>query len=108
MAIQIVFEKDPVERSSAVVIVSFYDYEPKLVTPKAGLNWSLYRPDGSYVNERQNVAVASDSTVRILLKGDDLPAGNLIFLIEGTYDSDLGQDIPLREEAEFYVERTVH
>ena len=67
------------------------------------------RAGGAVVNNRAAVPVAPGSTVAIVLKGDDLAlfggmdTGKRYLLVEGTYTSDLGTGLPLKEEAQFTI-----
>ena len=97
----------PVERGSAEFVIKFYDTRKKLVEPNDDITWSLYRPDGEIVNSRENIDVTPPAEeISIVLMGDDLPNGELILLVECTFNSDLGSNLPLRKEREFRVERT--
>lgn len=65
---------------------------------------------GVVINEREHVSVTPDATVTVLLEGDDLQVGaygaERIFLVRALYDSTLGSNIPLIEQAKFVIERT--
>ena len=76
------------------------------------MTWSLLEPDGTVVNEREDVTVSPAESVTIVLSGDDLAMDEAydverILLIEGTYDSDLGSDLPLRDQLTFTIEDLV-
>lgn len=71
------------------------------------LTWSLRRRDGSVVNGRSNVAITPGESVTITLSGDDLSLADgdfRVLTIDGTYSSTLGDGIPLKVEAHFYIE----
>jgi hypothetical protein len=81
---------------------------PALVTPKTA-KWSLYDGQGDTVNANKDVVLLNYTTHwRLLLKGSDLevPIHNNIkreFVMSITYDSDIGDDIPENESAEFAI-----
>jgi hypothetical protein len=82
------------------------------ITPNPGLTWSLRKPDTTIVNGRENVPLTPAPSVTIVLSGDDLklPGGYPVtrFLtINGTYDSTLGSNLPLRDEVSFQIENLV-
>lgn len=91
--------------TTVVVTVTLTDEDDSAVTPNEA-SWSLYS-GGSVVNEREDVAIeAGDlaSSMDVVLSGDDLTAGLTYFVIEGTYDSDAGTDLPFRDWAAITVE----
>lgn len=97
-----------IERSTFVITASFADHAGAAVTPKT-LTWSLRNGAGEIVNGRDGVAVTPlASTVNIVLKGGDLAlpdAGDpvRVLTLEGTYDSTLGTDLPLKDEVTFTI-----
>ncbi len=101
-------DKKAVEQSTFVVTASFTDENGDTVVPNT-LKWSLVDSDGKAVNDRRNVSVTPDSSVDVILSDNDLKIDKdrdkilrwIVF--EGTYDSDLGSDLPLKEQAEFTV-----
>jgi hypothetical protein len=94
------------EKSSYFVTVSFTDEEGQAVTPDT-LIWTLTDSNGNVVNDREDVEITPDTSVTIVLSGDDLPhapyPGSLYLLVEATYTSSLGSDLPLVDEAEIPV-----
>ena len=94
------------EKSSGVVTVVFKDEDGAAVIPTSIL-WTLTTVDGATViNSREQVSIAVPAaSIEILLSGDDLSLlsteqGSRItrtLIIEAVYDSDLGTDIPLRD-----------
>lgn len=105
MSIQIV--QHAVERSSILFVVKFFDLESNAVTPNDDITWSLYRPGGEYINGKESVSVSPPAEkVNIVLSGEDLPNGEVVLLVECTFNSTLGFNLPLRQEATFRVERT--
>ena len=101
-----------VEKSSGSIIIRFRDRDDQPVIPNLAA-WTLSDENGNAINDREDVSIGSPATqVEILLKGDDLALSSnfsgisemRVFLVEGTYDSDLGSDIPLKEQCFFYVD----
>lgn len=100
-----------VEQSTYAIVASFTDDLGVAVAPNAGLTWSLYKKVAggmTVVNSRLNVAIASASTITIVLSGNDLAlvAGESktrFMLLQGTYNSSLGANLPLKEEITFPV-----
>lgn len=71
------------------------------------LVWSLRNYDGAVVNGRHNVAATPGESVTIVLHGDDLSLDDglhRVLVVEGTYSSTLGDNLPLKVEAHFEVE----
>jgi len=101
------------EKSSGSVTVTFKARDGAAVPPTA-ITWTLTTSDGATViNSREQIAVPSPAaSIEILLSGDDLALlsteqGNRAVVrrltIEAVYDSDLGTDIPLRDDKLFTV-----
>lgn len=107
-----VLDVEAVEGSTYVLTLTFSDETDGAVTPDT-LEWSLYDEDGAVVNDRDGVTVTPALQTKIVLSGADLAAGNgalrqkRVLGIEGTYSSDLGNGLPLRDEVIFYVRETV-
>jgi len=99
------------EEGSGAITMSFTDEDGAAVTPNE-VKWSLTDNDGTVINSRDQVSETPDTSVTILLSGDDLAfqsgeTGNNVkrhLVIEATYNSDLGSDIPLKEDGIFYVD----
>jgi hypothetical protein len=99
------------ERGTYIIPVTFYDESGQLMVPTT-ITWSLRDKNGNIVNGRSAQSIiTSVSSVIIVLKGDDLVAGQVeknsectrTITIEGTYDSVYGQDFPFVEEASFTI-----
>lgn len=92
------------EGSTYPITVAFYDENDAPVTPESGLVWSLRDGNGNVINGRENVAIASASSIRIVLFGADLAVTETsgterVVTVEGTYMSDLHEDpLPLVDE----------
>jgi hypothetical protein len=99
------------EGGTFAIDVSFTDELGADVIPKAGLNWSLVKEDGvTIVNNREEVVITSPAaTVTIVLSGVDLAldSGKLVswryLVVEGTYDSSLGSNLPLKDHVKFPI-----
>lgn len=97
-----------IEEATYIITAAFTDEDGNAETPKAGLVWTLTDGNGNIVNDREDVALIEATSIDIVLSGDDLAvlAGETqtrILLIEGTYDSALGSDLPIRDEATFEI-----
>lgn len=108
MPTELALDRDPVENGTLIVTAKFRNHRKESMTPNSGLSWSLYRKDGTVVNNRDGESITPDSEVSIVLSGADLPRGNLILLVDGTYNSEIDgtpyQDLPVRDECEFQVQ----
>jgi len=94
------------EESTYVIQATFTDEDGAPVVPSA-VSWSLRNRHGVIVNDREDIAIAPESQLDIVLYGDDLDVeahGRLrVITISATYDSDIGQGMPLTEEAELMI-----
>jgi hypothetical protein len=100
---------DAGEESTLIITASFTDENDDPVTPQTA-KWTLSDLDGTVINTRTEVNIASlDTEVDIVLSGDDLAlqsatdTGRRAFLIKATYNSALGNDLPLNEETQFDI-----
>jgi hypothetical protein len=101
------------EKSTIFVVIDFSDEDGNAVPPKT-LSWSLVNEAGTAINGRDRVPIASPSASNtVVLKGDDLQiltseadksAVERFVVVEATYDSDLGSDLPANEVATFTLE----
>lgn len=100
------------EQSTYVVDIEFRDEDGELVTPTAA-TWTLTDPAGNVINQRDGVEISPlQSQVTIVLSGDDLALEGYQalarhFLVEATYNSTLGSDLPLKAVAIFEIEALV-
>jgi len=101
---------EAIEKSTFVISVSFTDEDDSAVVPNSGLTWTLTDMDGDVINNRENVSITPASTIYIVLQGDDLEIADSsnnyegrIITVEGTYDSDLGSDLPMKDTCRFDV-----
>jgi hypothetical protein len=95
------------ERSTIALVASFRDENDDLVTPQA-ITWTLTDGDGNVINSREDQSVSPANTITIVLSGDDLSLasgddGRRQVVIHGTYDGDLGADLPVVGLLEFTV-----
>lgn len=97
------------ELSAKVITVSFsYMNGTAIPTIPKTLTWSLRDLNDAVVNGRENVPISVIGTsVSIVLSGEDLNidgSGELRKLVlRGTYDSELGNDLPFTKEIRFPV-----
>ena len=100
-----------VEKSTYIVTLTFTDEDNDPVTPATG-TWTLTDEDGTVINSREDEVISSlDTSVDVVLSGDDLAVSDgftgksewRIFTFEGTYNSDLGVGLPLRDQLKFPV-----
>lgn len=100
-----------VEESTFIITASFTDEDGNAVTPST-LKWTLTDDAGNVINSREDVSIAPASSVDIVLSGDDLALSGYgpafrILTIEGTYSSDAGSDLPLKDSVKFVVDNLV-
>lgn len=98
--------KKAVEGSTFILTASFFDEDEVEVTPNAGMVWTLTNGRGVVVNNREDVDVVEDTSVDIVLQGDDLMIEDgryRILTLEGTYNSDLGSNLPLKDQVIFEI-----
>ena len=100
------------EGSSFGIQIDFEDEEGTALAPTT-LTWSLVDEDNAIVNSRQDVSITTPSSTEVIvLSGDDLIAveneegihTHLWLVIQGTYTSDLGIDLPFKDQVRFSVE----
>jgi hypothetical protein len=91
------------------ITINFLDEDGVAVVPNAA-SWSLTREDRvTIVNGREEEVITPASEVIIVLQGDDLASLNekplewRYLVIEGTYNSTLGTDLPLKDHLKFPV-----
>jgi len=97
-----------IEESTYIITANFIDENGEAFSPVT-LNWSLTDPSGNIINDREDVVVESpESTEHIVLSGDDLAIGTNYpcwrrFCLSGTYDSTLGNGLPINSVALFQI-----
>ena len=98
-----------IEGGTYVISFSFTDEDGDPVTPNQ-LSWTLTDDEGNVINSREDVVISPPAaSVDVLLQGDDLDPGDsklaeLIFTIEGTYNSDLGSNLPIVAQCKLPVD----
>lgn len=97
-----------IERSTFVVTADFTDHAGAPVVP-VSMAWTLTDGSGAVVNSRSAVTISPlASSVNIVLSGADLAlpsAGDpvRVLTLQGTYDSSLGNGLPLKDEVRFAI-----
>lgn len=112
MTIATTISVKPMQEGSAFVTVTFADENGDPVTPNTGtLTWTLTDRSGNVVNMRDQVPVAEDASVTIVVSGDDLAKTSKglirVILFECEYDSSEGDDIPLKTQGSFSIEEVL-
>jgi hypothetical protein len=99
------------ESSTIVVTAAFRDEEGTAITPNS-ITYTLMDSGGTVVNEKEDEVVAPAESIDMVFYGDDLKlsdAGNLSsdpvrrVLVETTYDSTYGVDLPSKAECQFSI-----
>ena len=103
------------EDGTYIITAAFTDEDGNAVAP-ATLNWSLTDLEGAVINEREEKEVANPSaTETFVLSGDDIQVlsteyGGTVtreFTVEGTYNSDLGSGLPIKDSVRFTIDELV-
>jgi len=95
------------EKSAGVITVAFKDEDGVAVIPTS-ISWTLTTVNGvTVINSRDQEDITPAASVDILLEGDDLALTETEqsvkeidrrLTVEAVYDSDLGIDIPLKDD----------
>ena len=95
------------EKSAGVITVAFEDEDGDAVIPTS-IKWTLTTVNGvTVINSRDQEDITPAASVDILLEGDDLALTETEqsvkeidrrLTVEAVYDSDLGIDIPLKDD----------
>ena len=102
----------PKEKGTVFFVCSFTDEDGNDEIPKTAV-WSLTDSAGNVINSRDQVAISSlAAEVTVVASGDDLQvlSGETAryldrrFVLEWTYDSDHGNDLPGKDEGSFTLE----
>lgn len=95
--------KEAKEGGTYVIELKFKDEDGNFTNPNT-LEWWLSDTSGNPINNREAVPVSDPTSVtHIVLQGADLTPDWKIFTIKGTYNSNYGNDLPLRDAIKFYV-----
>lgn len=105
-------ETKALENSTYIPVIEFTDASGEAVTPDS-VKWTLVNSKNEVINGREQVEVADsdlDSEINIVLSGDDLKIENQRrseekrwLVVEATYTSDEGSDLPANQQHEFVV-----
>lgn len=102
-------DEKAVEESTFSITAAFTDSAGNAVVPNS-LTWSLSDRDGTIINSREDVAIATPAESNtVVLFGDDLALADTdnpvrVFLIQGDYDDPvLGAGLPIKDEAIFEI-----
>jgi len=116
------YETDPFpEKGTVGIEISFTDEDGNAVPPDSitSITWTLTNMPASYtetptvINNRKDVSVTPDSTVTVVLKGDDLSLLSTeldesfvdrVLSLEYTYTSSYGSGLPGKAQYIFTVE----
>lgn len=90
------------EDGTGVVSCEFFDENGESVLPNS-ITWALTDNEGTVINNREAENKTPGTAIDIVLTGDDLQPGTLFVTIWGTYDSDLGTDLPFKDWCSFKV-----
>jgi hypothetical protein len=97
------------EKSTYAINVAFTDEDGDAMTPNS-ISWDLTDTSGTVINSREGEVIAPDTAVDIVLSGDDLEiidtaknAEERELTVYGTFDSDLGSDLPYKDAIKFDV-----
>ena len=97
--------------STYIVIADFTDEAGTAVTPTS-VKYSLTDSNGKIINSKDDIVVSPDSSISIVLSGDDLlVTDGLIRLvtIEAVYNSaTYGADLPLSDQGKFTIDAFVN
>jgi len=108
------------EKSTFVITASFTDEDGNAVTPDS-VTWTLTKSDGSIVNSRKDVEETPDTSINIVLSGNDLAldedetsdyvadgySGLRILTVNAVYDSDYGLNLPLKQSIKFIIDNLI-
>ena len=103
------------EESTYLATAAFTDAAGDPVTPNANtIKWTLSDMEGTVINSRLNIVITSDTSVDIVMSGDDLAlqtgeVGTVkrLLTVVAVYDSTEGSDLPLNEETVFLLDPLV-
>ena len=96
-----IITEEALPNNTIVLTMAFTDEDDNPVTPEDPTTWTLTDSSGTVINARSAVAIVEDTSVDVVLKGDDLAAtgvyddGIRLISVVGDYDSAAGTDLPL-------------
>lgn len=95
------------EEGTFVVNVAPEDEDDNPVIPVTA-RWTLTDSEGNVINNRLHVSLTPAYSMDIVLQGDDLAipgsSKSRILTVEATYNSSLGNDLPLNDDYHFIVD----
>ena len=99
------------EGSTGKLTAIFTDEDGDQATPKT-LYKTITDLTGNVILEREEITSGLASNMNILISGSDIPVpidgqGYIVLLLEGTYDSNLGNDLPLNDECRIPVNQLI-
>lgn len=68
------------------------------------ITWTLIDENREIVNGNEEICENIDNPVKIILSGDDLPAGKLTLIVNVDYNSTLESGLSLTDSITFYVQ----
>ena len=82
------------------------------VVPNSPLTWDLRDKDGTIVNSKEDEPLTPATSVYVILSGNDLALSDnhpveRFVTIKGTFNSILGNDLPLIDEVSFQIKNLV-
>ena len=101
------------ERGTYAVTTTFKDEAGVLVTPNAPLTWTLTDMLATVINSRSAIGISPASSVTVVLTDLDLAIADTylglerVLTFQGTYNSSLGSNRPLKAECRFYIDPLV-
>lgn len=98
----------PVERGTFRITFGPFTDETGAAVSLKTATWTLTDALGTVINSRTAVAATPGATVAVLLSGADLALTDgadtrRAVLLEGTYDSSAGADLPYKDQAWFRI-----
>lgn len=107
MSIVVIREKAD-EQSTIRFTIDLIDEAGEPATPNGDLTYTLTDLERHVINDLEDVPLDSDSTVEVVLTGDDLQIGEYgihrALLVECTYNSDAGTNLSFKKTIRFDIE----
>jgi len=100
------------EKGTIVISCAFFDESGNSVVPTE-IKWTLIDKDSVVINNLEQVVFSTPAaSVDIVLSGDDLAMqdgeteryARRFFVLEAKYDSSIGTNLPLKDQAMFLIE----
>ena len=99
-------ETDAIEKSTYIVTAAFTDSDGNAITPVT-ITWTLTDSIGNVINNREDISLTPGTSVDIVLSENDLAIGTngieRILMIEGTYSSAYGTNLPFKDILKFNI-----